>query len=64
MSNRWFFFYLALNESTKYRVFKAKIIWKKMFHSINIVAYYKTTLKNVASTINNQNAQAKGKFQV
>ena len=36
---------------------------EKNFHSINIYAYNQTTWQNVASTINNRNAQAKGKFQ-
>ena len=37
---------------------------EKKFNSINIFAFYQTTWQNVASTINNRNAQAKGKFQV
>jgi len=49
-------------ESTKYGVVKAKVLWRKFLYSINIFAYYQTTSQNVASTINNRNPQAKGKF--
>ena len=51
-----------MTESTKYGL-KTKI-FRQLFHSINIFAYYHTTWQNVASTIKNWNPQAKGKFQV
>ena len=37
---------------------------EKLFQSIDIFTYYQTTWQNVASTINNRNAQEKGEFQV
>ena len=37
---------------------------QKFFHSINASAFCQTTWQNVASTVNNRNPQAKGKFQV